>query len=310
MISIIIATHNRADSLKLLLEALSEQQSCPAFEVIVADNNSSDHTRKVVDAGSKKFSGRLKYHFEARPGKCQILNQAIKLAQGSIFVFTDDDVQLEPHWLSWLIKCFETYKCDGVGGRVLPIFNADTPAWVRKNAVKLSGGVVIHDHGENDCRFEESMYPFLGANYAFRREVFDDIGGFDETLGPGVGTVGEDSEFVLRALRAGKVLYYCGRALIWHPVDPERLGWKYVSEWNIALGRYAARKEMAESNGMVLIGGVPRYLIRGIAVDAVRLGISVFSKFAFYDARRSYFRKLGMILEYRENSKLRKKRST
>jgi GT2 family glycosyltransferase len=82
------------------------------------------------------------------------------------------------------------------------------------------------------------MFEFLGANFAFKKSLFEECGLFRTDIGPGKKVLGEDTEITNRLLQAGKRLYYCGKALVWHPVEPQRMTVKYITSWYIALGRY------------------------------------------------------------------------
>ena len=71
LISIIIATYNRSQSLAQTLEDLLNQKLDDTFdyELIVVDNNSKDRTKETVTSFEPKFSGKLRYIFETQPGK-------------------------------------------------------------------------------------------------------------------------------------------------------------------------------------------------------------------------------------------------
>src|SRR4051812_21029824 len=94
-ISVIIATRNRADSLRRLLPRLRAMSPALDWELIVADNGSSDDTAQLL-AG---MSGLLRAVHEPVPGKSRALNRAMAAAKGELLVFTDDDVEPHPAWL-------------------------------------------------------------------------------------------------------------------------------------------------------------------------------------------------------------------
>ena len=311
IISVIIASHNRYSDLEEVLNGLMLQEINGnfLFEVLVVDNHSTDTTKESVFSYVPKFSSEdmkkkclgLRYIFESIQGKSYALNHGVKEAKGDILVFTDDDVWIDKQWLKNVVSCFDEFQCDGVGGRVVPIYPDQTPQWVKDHPVQLAGVVVIADYGEETKPYGRPMDPFIGSNYAFKREVFKDCGFFREDLGPGAPAMGEDSEFVMRLAEKGKLLYYCGGAVIRHPVDLSRLRLKYISKWHIALGRFAARLEMDHKKSVfVYYFGVPRYLIAGVMKDAFFLLIYVFSRIRFYNRLRGFFRKVGMIMEYRD----------
>ena len=183
----------------------------------------------------------------------------------------------------------------------MPTFPAETPAWVRDNPVQMAGVVVLLDYGQGVMPFAESMNRFIGANFAFKREVFESCGVFRTDLGPGQGTVGEDTEFSYRVIRKNKNLYYCGQAVVWHPVDLKRLALKNIVNWHMALGRFNARCDIEEGKQYAAFAGVPQYLIRGISGDILKFFVNIFSQKIFFNWARNFFRKLGMILEYRAN---------
>ena len=215
--------------------------SIQTVEIIVADNNSGDDTKRVVEKYVSQFPERIKYLFEPRQGKSYALNRGIQEAKGDILAFTDDDVLVDPYWLAHLVECFEKYGCDGVGGRVVPVYPDQTPQWIRDNSVKLAGIVVVADYGEETKPYGKPMDPFIGSNYAFKRKVFNDCGLFRVDLGPGARAMGEDTELIERLSAKGYSLYYCGAAVVRHPVDLGRLRLDYIAKWHMALGRFAAR---------------------------------------------------------------------
>lgn len=300
--SIIICTCNRPDLLKEALGSISRLRTTSDldYEVLVVDNSPNAAVKEVVGPISDMFNGKLLYYNEPRRGKSFALNYGIERAKGDILAFTDDDITANEDWLITLHTKFERYGCDGIGGRVLPVYPKETPQWVKDNAVKIAGGVVIYDYGPEDFPLTQKQYPFIGANYAFKREIFKECGHFRTDLGPGTPAMGEDTEFTERLLNMGKRLYYCGDVLIWHPVDPKRVTLSHLAKWHIMLGRYAAIREIENK---VKISSyflnIPRYLWKGIVVDLCVMIVSVFNRMAFLNAWRSFFRKWGMIKEYR-----------
>jgi glycosyltransferase involved in cell wall biosynthesis len=303
LVSVVICTFNRCKDLPHVLDSLLEQKGVDFnYEVIIGDNHSSDDTKEVVINYAPLFGSKLKYVYEPRQGKSFALNKTIEAARGNFICFTDDDVVIDRWWLSKIVDCFNRYHCDGVGGRVLPVFPTGTASWIKENANKLSGAVVVYDYGETTFRFTANSFPFIGANFAFKKEVFKQLGSFRTDLGGGTGTVGEDTEFINRLLGHGKSLYYCGEALVWHPFDSKRLTLRNVARWNISLGKFATRMEAQKGSRFIYYLGVPRYLIRGTIEDFFKLIVSSWNKIAFYIAWRNLFRKVGMIQEYSKSN--------
>src|SRR5215831_13139648 len=149
--SIVIATHNRASDLDATLgslAALSPRRST-SWEVIVVDNNSTDDTRRVVEAYTPSFPVRLRYLFERQQGRSPALNAGIRSAEGTIIVTTDDDVRVETDWLDRIVDGLDRLGCDFVGGRVLPIWGAPPPRWLPNHGGKHWAAIALLDYGEH-----------------------------------------------------------------------------------------------------------------------------------------------------------------
>ena len=92
-VSIIIPTYNRAKILGLTIEScVNQTYPIDLFEIIVADNNSSDDTKEVVKEWQTKSDVPIKYIFEPRQGAHFARNTAAKHSSGEILYFTDDDM--------------------------------------------------------------------------------------------------------------------------------------------------------------------------------------------------------------------------
>ena len=297
-LSVIICTHNRCETLRTALDSFLGQKDIDYinYELIIVDNNSSDDTPGTVEQFRPVIGDRLKYIWEERKGISFARNKGIQAASGKIIMFTDDDILVDRCWLRNLYAVFQEKGCDGVGGRVLPIYPDNCPSWVKENAVKLSGSVVIYDYGDVIRKLDNTMHEFIGANIAFKREMFDEVGMFREDI----TYVGEDREFIRRLLKHNKELYYCGKAVIHHPVDLKRLNLRHVAKWNILLGRHSAIREYeSQEERLVYWFGVPRYLLCGIVFDIIGLLPAVFHKPVLYNRWRALFRKIGMVQGYR-----------
>lgn len=117
-VSVIIATYNRAEFLRETLHALT-LQTRPPDQLVVVDNNSSDHTCAVVEQFSELLP--LTYVFEPQQGVAFARNRGIRHAAGEIIAFTDDDCIPDPQWLEYLELPFIRDPSIGlVGGRISP----------------------------------------------------------------------------------------------------------------------------------------------------------------------------------------------
>jgi len=318
-LSVVICSYNRAESLRRVLEAVDTQVTPAdlAWEVLVVDNASTDHTRAVAEAFVARRPDRFRALHEPKKGKSNALNLAIAEARGEILAFTDDDVELPQNWVAEIAAAFERHDCVGIGGRILPIFKHGRPSWMDEvSKFWISGPLVHFELGDEPVRLNRS--PF-GANMAFRRGVFARHGGFRADLGPlgdqmkpgetrkrriRVDGRGEDVELANRVLRAGETIMYVPTAVAHHPVEPERLHKEYFQQWWYRQGR-AAVVEEDEALGPVTFFGVPRYLFRVAGESAMRWLFSVDEKKRLY-AKLAMMDTFGRIVEM--NNRWRAKR--
>ncbi|HEX6645074.1 MAG TPA: glycosyltransferase [Gemmatimonadales bacterium] len=263
-VSVVICTYNRVADLLRVLDVLERQTGLESvrWELVVVDNNSSDGTREAV--GARIAAGRLplRYLFEPVQGKAHALNRAIRETAAPILAFTDDDVLLTDHWLSALVAPFADPACMGVGGAVTPVWLGERPAWASESEpYRMMGAIVQYAQPVEGQRVTA---PPIGANSAWRREVFERHGLFVEELGHSGGRVipGEDIEFGQRVMHRGETIIFSRRAEVGHPVTLARLNRRYFEHWYFQRGRLEAFVAGYRPTHPTRIAGVPRYLLR------------------------------------------------
>ena len=232
--SIVIPTYNRAGELRATLRSLSKLESPDPWEVIVADNNSTDDTRQVVLDAATGFPVELRYVFEREQGRSAALNAAIRESRGSIIVTTDDDVRVAPDWLSHASDALERFDCDYVGGRVLPLWGAPRPEWIPNHGGKQWAVIALLDYGDEPIPFFTQAHRVpLGVNMAFRREAFDRAGLWDNRVGRRKGTLlgQEVREWMSRARDAGLRGWYAPAMTVRHVIQADRLNKRYFRRW-------------------------------------------------------------------------------
>ena len=273
MISVVVCTYNRSQSLRKTLDSLADQL-LPAespWELIVVDNNSKDDTAEVVSKFSRTSSLSVRYVFEMNQGLSHARNTGVRAARGDIIAFTDDDVTVDPRWLFELQKTFTEFDCACVAGRIVPVWNGQKPSWLKLEGPQAlrSGTVVSFDLGDEPC--EVNTVPPVGANMAFKRTVFENYGSFRSDLGKRGNDpmLGEEVEFCARLSHAGDKLVYAPAAVVYHPVPQERLKKRYFRSYYFNYGRYRARRDGFPKR-VTLLFGVPRYLLRSLMADICR----------------------------------------
>jgi glycosyltransferase involved in cell wall biosynthesis len=240
LVSLIVCTYNRAMLLGRVLDSILKL-SWPAYvgyEIVIVDNNSQDNSRKIVENFSLKMN--VLYAVEKKQGKTYALNRALSIANGELLLFTDDDTILYPEWASAFVNAAARFPDAGwFGGRVKPDWGDSAPSWYREEtAVALSGYFGDYDLGTTSRHYLPDDKLPLGASLAIRREVFNKIGGFRTDLGPRgkLRGVGDETEFLERAVGAGFKGYYAAEACVLHHVGPERLTLSGLLNYGIGKG--------------------------------------------------------------------------
>lgn len=269
-LSVILPTYNRAVALRRALDALLHQNAaCRDYEVIVVDNNSSDGTAELLSALSDE---RVRSVREPRQGLSFARNAGLELARGDIVAFTDDDVEVAPDWVSTIVCALDARPdVDGVGGRVLPAWEGERPAWLTKSHW---APLALQDHGDHKRVFDRtSPIGLVGANVAFRRDVFDRTGRFAtnvQRVRDGIGST-EDHELLSRLYETGGRMLYLPRMLVLARVQPDRCEREYHRRWHEGHGRFHALMRSADmERSRFRVFGIPAHLLRTAARDALR----------------------------------------
>jgi glycosyltransferase involved in cell wall biosynthesis len=248
-VSVVISTYNRSRELAGAIESVLEQETAGAeYEVIIVDNNSSDDTRAVAARLVANHPERLKYVFEPRQGLSYGRNTGIEASSAPIIAFTDDDVRVARDWIARIVAAFrERPDISYIGGKVLPRWSAPPPGWLVNHHWPP---LALMDF---DAEYIETstLRPvcFVGANLAFRREVFDRVGLFSPALGrvkDGIGST-EDHDLQLRVWKAGLKGLYRPELVVTAEVSPDRLTKRYHRRWHQGHGRYCAMMGVHEN---------------------------------------------------------------
>ena len=167
-VSVIIPTYNRKDMLRDTLNSLAHQ-TYPDFEVIIVDDGSMDGTQEIV---GEAFPFTLRYFRQSNQGATAARNLAARQSQAAILVFLDDDILLEPDYLTHLIREHATRQNGIIVGTVSIQCEETTPLSQALNETlassQNSGELAFTDVYSNnmsirrEAYFEVGMYQDLG----------------------------------------------------------------------------------------------------------------------------------------------------
>lgn len=216
-ISVIVCTRNRPEQLARCLRSL-RQLSRPPHEILVVDNApSSDATYQLVAQIPE-----VRYIQEPRPGLSIARNTGICHSTGDLVAFTDDDVEVHPDWLEHSQRGFSDPQVMVVTGLIIPAeLETEAQQIFQQGSTGFGWGYRPLIFGAS---FFEEMKPYgvpvwrigAGANMAFRRQAFEQVGNFDQRLGAGASGCSEDSEMWYRILAEGWRCRYEPTAVVYH----------------------------------------------------------------------------------------------
>jgi glycosyltransferase involved in cell wall biosynthesis len=197
-VSVVIPAWNEESCIdRCLASVLSQDFPRDQMEVVVVDNGSTDATVSIA----RQFPVRIVD--EARLGAARARNTGIRAARGEIVAFLDADCVANPDWLRELLSGSDDEKIGCFLGDILPM---------------PGGGLIsdfVHDRRLISQKVLTSSPPPIaaGANIAYRKSVFEEIGYFDETF-----MEGEDGDLFWRLVKSGRFNFRFQRqAAVFHP---------------------------------------------------------------------------------------------
>lgn len=215
-VSVIICTRNRHESLHTCLDFLQKSISRP-HEIIVVDNApSDDNTFNVVTHFEK-----IIYVKEPRLGLDIARNTGIKNASSAVVAFTDDDVQVHPLWIYRIWETFQPGMISAMAGLVIAAQLETEAQYIFEKHWSFNRGFVdkLYDKNFFKNTFEDGPPVWeigAGANMAFRKSIFEEVGLFNELLDVGAAGCNGDSEMWYRILKKGHAIAYNPRAVTFH----------------------------------------------------------------------------------------------
>jgi GT2 family glycosyltransferase len=163
---------------------------------------------------------------ERRQGLDHARNRALAEARGEIILFGDDDILVEPDWIARMIAPWAGGaggRIGAVGGEVIPVFPHGRPEWI----AEWHGPLAFRTEAGP---LDPSQSP-MGANVAFPRRVFQELGPFHTGLDRSAGNYfsGGDSEMIRRVRAAGLEVWFAPAGAVRHQMPVSRTTFRYAA---------------------------------------------------------------------------------
>jgi glycosyltransferase involved in cell wall biosynthesis len=304
LVSVAICTWNRAKLLDQTLAGMRNLRipSGVDWELLLINNNCTDDTDAVIARHTDALP--LRRLFEPKQGLSNARNCAIEHAQGTLLIWTDDDVLVDQNWLAEHVGAFRRWPTASYfGGSIAPWYECSPPAWVTDNLQQLQGLLVIRDLGKVERPFQLKEEPF-GANMSFRTEVLRQHP-FNPRLGRcgDLGILCEETELVKRISQLGHQGIWVPSALVQHFVTAHRMSSNYLWNYYYGVGRTHVRMKGPPALGRMLFGS-PRWMYRACFTKRACATLNRLfgsKKWFGYYTQAAYLR--GMIHECRSHMK-------
>lgn len=207
-VEVVIVSWNSNALIARCIESVRRNTAYPDYGLTVVDNASSDGTPDVARAASANVT-----RLETNVGWVGALNHALTAIEADYYFFLNPDAFVEPGWLTPLVAAMN--EDASIGFATSKFLNTDGTIQsagyeIGSNLHFSAIGAGQADQGQHD---RSRIVPFCGGMMLMRRTVFEDVGAFDSIYGLGYY---EDSDYQLRALRAGWRIRYVPESRIVH----------------------------------------------------------------------------------------------
>ena len=222
--SIIVATYNRLEELKELVESFQTLDKVPVeFELLLVDDGSTDGTLDYFSKTTFDFPIRIVSQDHQGPGAAR--NLGMKEAAGEYFIFMDSDCTVPPYYLQEVHKAVQTQKLDAFGGP--DTYREDFPTLLK--AINYSMTSFLGTGGTRGSTKSITRYYPRSFNMGISRKVYETIGEMSSLRH------GQDMDYSARIYRAGFQVGLIPDAYVYHKRRTSlKKFFKQVFNWGVA----------------------------------------------------------------------------
>lgn len=207
--SVVIPVRNRPAEIRRCVSSVyASKFPANGYEVLVVDNGSTDRTlREAQRAGARTLS-------VPEPNRSEARNAGARVARGRWLAFTDSDCEVDEDWLASLSKAAEAAEAVGNESRnigaIAGMIESGAPETTIEEYIALRRWIDQEKFLTPGRKFSP---PFAAtANLAIRKDVFEEVGGFD----PALANAGQDADWCWRMQRAGWSIDWAPGARVTH----------------------------------------------------------------------------------------------
>ncbi len=203
--SVIVPTRNRAQFIERFLPSLADQNTPGPYEIIVANNGSTDATAEVTRKLAERWP-RIRMITESRPGGARARHAGALAAKSPLLIFIDDDMRAEPDLVAEHLRMHREAPGGVVLGRMLSA--PGRRPFERMMAYIYDGPMSTLEHRA------PGPFDYWSGNVSLSRELYLELGGYSEALAE--LRCGEDLLFGLRLSAAGVRVQFASGATTHH----------------------------------------------------------------------------------------------
>lgn len=200
-LSIIIPCFNAENTIATQLEALANQQWNEPWEVIIADNGSTDSTQVIAEQYRQRIPHLRIIDASGKRGAAYARNVGAAVAKGEALAFCDDDDEVAPGWVAAMGEALSVH--DFVACR-MDYEKLNEPWTLKHHSCPQAEGLIPY-------RYPPYLPHAAGTSLGVKRSVHEAVGGFDESM-----LRLHDTDYCWRIQLAGIKLHFVPEAVIYY----------------------------------------------------------------------------------------------